>query len=95
MAMCTIVEMARLSYEEGKATYLELIESERMLVDSRVEYAETLFNYCSSLTDLEKAVSGTLKRIITTEVQNDQNIKQNAGDNRFAGRLNTLARSSH
>jgi len=59
-------EMANSSYKEGKATYLELLESERALTDSRIEYAETLFNFRSSLAALERAVAGDLTEQQTT-----------------------------
>ena len=53
-------EVASLSYQEGKATYLELLESQRALTDTRVEYAQALFNHRAALAALERAVGGNL-----------------------------------
>ncbi len=53
-------EVASLSYQEGKASYLELLESQRALTDTRVEYAQALFNHKSALAALERAVGGNL-----------------------------------
>ncbi len=40
--------MARRSYEEGKATYLDLLEAQKELVEIQTEYVETLFEYRSA-----------------------------------------------
>ena len=49
-------EVARRSYAEGKATYLELLEAQRTLTGVREEYAETLFNHRTAVANLERAV---------------------------------------
>jgi len=51
-------EMAARSYREGKATYLELLEAQRSLTETRMEYARALFDFNSALTALERAVGG-------------------------------------
>ena len=53
-------EMASLSYEEGKATYLELLDTQRILTETRIECAETLFHFKSGLTALERSVGGEI-----------------------------------
>lgn len=53
-------EVARRSYAEGKATYMELLEAQRALTGVREEYAEVLFNYHTALVSLERAVGGEL-----------------------------------
>lgn len=53
-------DMARRSYNEGKATYLDLLETQRDLIDTRTEYVETLFDYRSSLAQLARATGNIL-----------------------------------
>ena len=53
-------DAARRGYEEGKVSYLELLEAQRALTETRMEYAQTLFNYRSALATLERAVGGDL-----------------------------------
>ena len=55
-------EVAKWSYREGKATYLELLEAQRTLMEIHVEYAETLFACRSSLAELERAVGTDLQQ---------------------------------
>jgi len=47
-------------YEEGEASYLEVLEAGRTLRTTRTEYVQTLFAYQSALADLERATGGTL-----------------------------------
>ncbi len=49
-------EMASQSYHEGKATYLEILDAQRVLNETRIEYAETLFKYRLGLTILERSI---------------------------------------
>ena len=58
-------EMAIRSYEEGKATYLELLEAQRVLTETRIEYAETLYNYRSALAALERSTGGDFTGLST------------------------------
>lgn len=53
-------EVASMSYQEGKASYLELLEAQRALTETSVEYAQALFNHRSALAALERAVGGNL-----------------------------------
>ena len=53
-------EIASRSYDEGKATYLQLLEAQRTLTDSRIERAEVLFDYRAAVATLERAVAGPL-----------------------------------
>lgn len=48
------------SYEEGKATYLEVIETQRALAETRLEYAQTMLAFSVAQTELERAVGGAL-----------------------------------
>ena len=53
-------EVAGLSYDEGKLTYLELLEAQRVLTQTRMDYAGTIFNFLSALAALDRAVGGNL-----------------------------------
>jgi outer membrane protein, heavy metal efflux system len=48
------------SYEEGKATYLEVIETQRALAEMRLEYAWTMLAFSIAQSELERAVGGSL-----------------------------------
>ena len=49
-------EVASRSYDEGKSTYLELLEARRLRIETRVEYAHALFDYGAADAALERAV---------------------------------------
>ena len=51
---------ANRSYAEGKATYLEVLETQRALAETRIEYARTLLAHSVARTKLERAVGGAL-----------------------------------
>jgi len=53
-------EMARRSYDAGKATYLDVLETQRDLTDIRIEYVEALFDYRASLAQLSRATGSNL-----------------------------------
>ena len=53
-------ELAGLSYEEGKSSCLELLEARRTWIETRVEYAEVLFEYRAAEAALERAIGGPL-----------------------------------
>jgi len=59
-------EMASKSYREGKATYIELLEAQRILTETRIEYAEILFRYNSELAVLERSVGKDIDEISQT-----------------------------
>jgi outer membrane protein TolC len=63
------VEVAGQSYQEGKATYLALLEAQRALAEVREEYAEALFNYRWALSTLERAVGGDLPAVSETSIR--------------------------
>jgi outer membrane protein, heavy metal efflux system len=44
------------SYEEGKATYLELMDARKALTETRIEYTETFYDYRLSVISLERAI---------------------------------------
>ena len=54
-------EVGSQSYREGKATYLELLEAQRSLTETRIEHAEALFAYRSAMANLERAVGSDLE----------------------------------
>ena len=49
-------EVATLSYDQGKSTYLEVLEAQRVLNSTRIDYAESVFNCRTALSNLERAV---------------------------------------
>ena len=53
-------EVAGRSYEEGKSSYLELLEARRTWIETQVEYAEILFEYRAAEAALERAIAGPL-----------------------------------
>lgn len=55
-----IYRIASRSYEEGEASYLEVLEAQRILRTTRTEYAQALFEYQAALADMEQAVGGGL-----------------------------------
>jgi cobalt-zinc-cadmium efflux system outer membrane protein len=55
-----VYRIASRSYEEGEASYLEVLEAQRTLRTTRTEYVQALFEYHSALADLEQAVGGGL-----------------------------------
>ena len=50
-------DMASKSYQEGKATYLELLDVQSVLTETRIEFAEAIFNYWLGLAALEQSIS--------------------------------------
>ena len=57
------LQAATRSYAEGKATYLEVLETQRVLAETRVEYAQTLLAHSVAQTELERAVGGVLPEL--------------------------------
>ncbi len=55
-------EVASRSYDEGKATYLELLEAQRTLTGTHVEYTQALFEFRVATAQLERAIAGPLPR---------------------------------
>ena len=53
-------EVAGRSYDEGKLTYLELLEAQRTYIETRMEYAHVLFEYRAATAALERAIAGPL-----------------------------------
>ena len=48
------------SYDEGKLTYLELLEARRTWIETGMEYAHVLFEYRAATAALERAIAGPL-----------------------------------
>ncbi len=55
-----VYRIASRGYEEGEASYLEVLEAQRTLRTTRTEYVRTLLEHQSALADLELAVGGDL-----------------------------------
>jgi outer membrane protein TolC len=55
-----IYRIASRSYEEGEASYLEVLEAQRILRTTRTEHTQALFEYAAALADMEQAVGGAL-----------------------------------
>jgi len=55
-----VYRIASRSYEEGEASYLEVLEAQRVLRTTRTEYTQALFEYDAALADLDEAVGGAL-----------------------------------
>lgn len=55
-----VYRIASRSYEEGEASYLEVLEAQRTLRATRTEYVRALFEYQAALADLELAVGDPL-----------------------------------
>ncbi len=53
-------EVAGRSYDEGKLTYLELLEAQRTWIETQIEYAQALFEYRTATAALERAIAGPL-----------------------------------
>lgn len=53
-------EVAGRSYDEGKLTYLELLETQRTWIETQIEYAQALFEYRAATAALERAIAGPL-----------------------------------
>lgn len=49
------------SYREGKATYLELLEAQRTLTETKIANYESIFAYRRALAELERATGGSLQ----------------------------------
>ena len=48
------------SYDEGKASYLEVLSAQRTLLETRVEYADIQFAYREASATLDRAMGGDL-----------------------------------
>ena len=48
------------SYRQGKATYLDLLEAQRTLTETRIANFESIFDYRRALAELEQATGGSL-----------------------------------
>ena len=53
-------EIAGRSYDEGKLTYLELLEAQRTWIETQIEYSLALFEYRTATAALERAIAGPL-----------------------------------
>ena len=56
------VEVSRAGYEKDKASFLDLLDSERSLRDVKLKYHQALAQYEAAVADLERAVGADLRR---------------------------------
>jgi len=56
-----VYEVAQKSYDEGKASFLDLLNAQRDLIETRMEEIEALFAYRSAWAQLLRAVGRDLK----------------------------------
>lgn len=57
-ALQTYARLARLRYDEGYASYLEVLDSERSLFNVQLDYTETYANLYQAMVSLYKALGG-------------------------------------
>ena len=55
-----VYRIASRSYEEGEASYLEVLEAQRILRTTSTEYTQALFEHEAALADMEQAIGGAL-----------------------------------
>ncbi len=58
------VRVAELNYEEGLATYLDVLSAHMALTEARTNLAQALYNYNVALAKIERAVSIPLEELI-------------------------------
>jgi multidrug efflux system outer membrane protein len=54
----TYLDLARLRYDNGYTSYIEVLDAERNLYNAQVSYAQTQATVCASLVNLYKAMGG-------------------------------------
>ncbi len=59
----TMLDTSRAAYRAGRASFIELIDSERSLYDVRMAYYRTLAQYVQSLTRLEEVVGTSVSTL--------------------------------
>jgi outer membrane protein, heavy metal efflux system len=55
-------QAATLSYEAGKATYLDVLDTQRTLLQAQTEYADIVLGYREARVALERAAGGRLEK---------------------------------
>ena len=56
-----VYRIAKISYDEGESSYLELLDAQRTFIDVKREYIQFLLLYQNSLTELEHAIGFNLE----------------------------------
>jgi cobalt-zinc-cadmium efflux system outer membrane protein len=62
------LEVSRVAYQTDRVDFQALIDNERMLLDSRLDYFRALSDFSQALADLERAVGGDLPAGTTAAV---------------------------
>lgn len=58
------VRVAELNYEEGLATYLDVLSAHMALTEAKMNLAQALYNYHVALVKIEKAVAVSIEELI-------------------------------
>lgn len=58
------VRVAELNYEEGLATYLDVLSAHMALTEAKMNLAQALYNYHVALAKIEKAVAVSIEELI-------------------------------
>ncbi len=61
------VRIAELNYEEGLATYLDVLSAHMALTEAKKNLAQALFNYNIALAKIERSVSASVEELIKNE----------------------------
>lgn len=56
-----VLEAVQSGYSQGKYSYLDVIDAQRTLIESKAEYLESLISAHTAMADLERAAGGQLK----------------------------------
>jgi outer membrane protein TolC len=64
------VRVAELNYEEGLATYLDVLSAHMALTEAKMNLAQALYNYNVALAKIERAVSIPIEELIKNENKN-------------------------
>jgi outer membrane protein, multidrug efflux system len=57
-ALRTYEKLARMRYREGITSYLEVLDAERALFDTELQYAQTRSNLYKSVVSVYRAIAG-------------------------------------
>ena len=55
-------DIAKVQYEKGAASLLDLLDAQRTYTATRAEYAQDLANYWTAIALLEQAMAGELRK---------------------------------
>ncbi|MEE4640106.1 MAG: TolC family protein [Wenzhouxiangella sp.] len=70
----SVQEKTYRAYEEGKASYLEVIDAQRMFAEARIRHNETLVEYNKAFFELEALAGRPLSEITSSENNEHENL---------------------